>query len=252
MSELSPSLLARPRSSLLACPLALPYLPPLLSAPHSTVLRCRVALDQEAARVARRAAEALRQSRLLVQQAPINQPTWTGRSGLAGAPGAPAAAAPRFGRTANPRLLRPPEAGAGPAAQQQPQQAARRAGPAAGAGAGAAPRSADILAQVRARQAAAASAGREPGGGRSAGGELARAQALAARLVGFLEGRGGAAPSDDIIAAFQDEAQGAEALAVFRGVLKQVAALQRQGGGPKAWVLRPEFAGGGGGGGGGA
>jgi hypothetical protein len=75
-----------------------------------------------------------------------------------------------------------------------------------------------------------------------------RAQALAARISSFLQARGGAAASDELVSHFQASV-GAAQMPLFRGVLKQVAALQRRTpaeGGGKEWVLRPEFAGDGG------
>lgn len=59
----------------------------------------RKAAEQEAAKIAKRAAQALRQSRLQCQTGPVNQPTWTGRSGTTGAP-----SQPRFGSRVNSRL----------------------------------------------------------------------------------------------------------------------------------------------------
>ncbi|PRW57121.1 CHROMATIN REMODELING 8 [Chlorella sorokiniana] len=218
----------------------------------------RRAAEQEAARIAKRAAEALRQSRLACQQAPVNQPTWTGRSGGAGLPGA-GGGQPRFGRATNPRL--------GPAAQVEQAAAAavaaggssgtgRRFGagarpPLAGAGAGigagagaangAAPRSSEIIARLRERQAAVASAAAAAAAADPA---VEEAQLLAAQVASFLEACGGAAASDELVQHFQSTV-GAAQLPVFRGVLKQVAALQRRPGGGKQWVLRPDYAGGG-------
>lgn len=288
MAQWNNTILARDRAcwGKALCPLAacqhwtlptLPSCPLFLIFPHSRFASfCRrVIVDHEATRIARRAAEALRQSRLQIAQAPINQPTWTGRSGLAGAPGAAAAAQPqRFGRAVNPRLQRaltaaepasqqqqqqqplapgPAVNGAVPAAAAQPPQPARRFGSGALAGAvgGVAPRSADILAQVRARQAAVAAAGHEAGGGGGSSIELERAQLLGTQIVSFLESRGGAAPSGDLVQQFQGEVQGEAAAALFRGVLKQVAQLQRRGA-LKVWALRGEFGAGAGGGGKGA
>ncbi len=70
---------------------------------------------------------------------------------------------------------------------------------------------------------------------------------LAAQIASFLEARGGAAASDELVQHFQSTV-GAAQLPVFRGVLKQVAALQRRPGGGKQWVLRQDYAGGGQGG----
>ncbi|KAL4452053.1 hypothetical protein ABPG75_007715 [Micractinium tetrahymenae] len=198
------------------------------------------AAEHEAARIARRAAEALRQSRLQCQQAPVNQPTWTGRSGGAGLPASSGQL--RFGRATNPRL----QAAAAPP-QEAPAAAAsgRRfggggsagAGLPAGTAAGAAPRSSEILARLRERQAAVASAAAAAAAADPA---LDQAQQLAAQVASFLEARGGSAGSDELVQHFQASV-GAAQLAVFRGVLKQVAQLQRRGAG-KSWVLRPEYA----------
>ena len=46
-----------------------------------------LAAEREAARVAAAAAAALKASRQQCQAAPVNMPTWTGRSGAAGGPG---------------------------------------------------------------------------------------------------------------------------------------------------------------------
>ena len=222
----------------------------------------RRAADNEAARIARRAAEALRQSRVQCQQAPVNQPTWTGRSGAAGLP---SAGQQRFGQAVNPRLQ-------AAAAQQEQAAAAAVAAAAAGGGlrrfgsgqgvgpvvaaagipagttGGVAPRSSEILARLRERQAAVASAAAAAAAADPA---VEQAQLLAAQIASFIEARGGAAASDDLVGHFQASV-GAGQLPVFRGVLKQVARLQRRlggGGGGKVWVLKPEFAAGGGDGG---
>lgn len=117
--------------------------------------------------------------------------------------------------------------------------------PLAGAGAGAAngtaPRSSEIIARLRERQAAVASAAAAAAAADPA---VEQAQLLAAQIASFLEARGGAAASDELVQHFQATV-GAAQLPVFRGVLKQVAALQRQPGGGKQWVLRHEYAGGG-------
>lgn len=106
-------------------------------------------------------------------------------------------------------------------------------------GGGAAPRSAEILARLRERQAAAASAAAAEAAADPA---VERAQLLAAQVASFLEARGGSAASDELVAHFQPSV-GAAQLPLFRGVLKQVAQLQRRPGGGKAWVLKPEYAG---------
>lgn len=211
--------------------------------------------EKEAAKIAKRAADALRQSRLQLQQVPVNQPTWTGRSGAAGAPGGGA----RFGAAVNARLLTKVSGGSGGIASSgfvTPSggyNAATSAGFGAGAGAGAgrfghgtaaaggrgsggpggAPlRSFELLARMRERQAAATSAA-------TISPEFSRAQSLATRVADFIHGKGGSAPSAEVAAAFQRSVNAGD-LALFKSVLKQIATLQRQGG-AKVWVLKPEF-----------
>ena len=181
--------------------------------------------EKEAAKIAKRAAEALRQSRMQLRQTPVNQPTWTGKSGAAGAPGAP-----RFGAALNPRLQGAlPSAGRGAVGSAPAPRFG--AGNDAGASAAALP-SSELLARMKARQAASTStAAISP--------ELTHAQGLADRVASFLQGRGGSAPSAEVAAAFQ-RSIGAGDLALFKGALKAVAKLERHRG-TKVWVLRPEF-----------
>lgn len=92
------------------------------------------------------------------QTAPVNQPTWTGRSGGGGAP--------RFGASANQRLARAASAEAPASEAAAPAAAGGQAAAAAGGGlgrfggglagttGGAAPRSSVLLARLRERQAA--------------------------------------------------------------------------------------------------
>ncbi|KAK9815514.1 hypothetical protein WJX72_004939 [[Myrmecia] bisecta] len=205
-------------------------------------------IDHEASRIARRAAEALRQSRAACQNAAVNVPTWTGRSGAAGAGPVPAR---RFGTAANPRLQRsgadavstsetgsgPSSSTAGPAAG--PGQRRFGSGSLAGTTGGSAPRSSELLARMRARQQDEA-AGPGPSASSAPGdAEVAQAQVLTAQIVSFLESHDGRAPTADVIAHFQSEVGAAQA-AIFRQVLQQVAKLQRDGDG-KVWVLKPEF-----------
>jgi DNA excision repair protein ERCC-6 len=192
--------------------------------------------EKEAAKIAKKAADALRQSRLQLQQAPVNQPTWTGKSGAAGAP--------RFGANVNARLLSQASNGAsgsgsGSNITNTSAGFGSSAGPSRfgngggrGNGGGGALRSSELLAKIRERQAAATAAA-------TTSPELTRAQNLATRVARFIHGKGGSAPSAEVAAAFQ-RSVGAGDLALFKSVLKQVATLQRQGG-VKAWVLRPEF-----------
>jgi len=242
----------------------------------------------EAARIAQRAAEALRRSRAACQTAAVHIPTWTGRHGSAGAPpgaaaataaaAAAAAAGPRrFGTVANPLLARPAAdaaaarggGGGGDAGGASTSRggtpaaaAAVAAGPfsgaLAGARGGAAPSSQALLAQLRARSAQAVSAGTErsdaggaaaparPGPGAApppsaAGSGHGDADLLAARLVSFLESRGGSAGTAEVVAAFADVAP--PQLPLLKRLLKQLATLRKRPGGG-VWVLKVDFGGG--------
>ena len=120
--------------------------------------------QKEAQRIAERAAKALKQSRASVSSNPVNAPTWTGRSGHAGAPGIP-----KFGRIQNSAL------GAGDSALK----------------------SSNILAKIRARNAEATSlAVQSP--------EVSRAKSLADRIIAFLHSRGGSASSSSVASTFRD------------------------------------------------
>jgi DNA excision repair protein ERCC-6 len=107
-------------------------------------------IDHEASRVAERAALALQQSRRLRSAENVAVPTWTGRSGAAGAP---AGVRQRFGSTSNTRLV----ASSSASSQNQTRNGETGQQPAtgsslAGASAGRAFTSADLLARVRERK----------------------------------------------------------------------------------------------------
>lgn len=106
----------------------------------------RVMIDHEASRVAERAALALQQSRRLRSADNVSVPTWTGRSGVAGAP---ATVRQRFGSTANARLVASSSQGQTRSEESGNQPAI---GISAGSSAGRAFTSADLLARVRERK----------------------------------------------------------------------------------------------------
>ncbi|KAK3248603.1 hypothetical protein CYMTET_41932, partial [Cymbomonas tetramitiformis] len=113
----------------------------------------RVVVDHEAQRVAQRATEALRQSRIARSAEGNTVPTWTGRSGAAGAPQG------RFGRARNPRSVGGNPAAPGSAAKGGGAAAdAAHASPAAGAGSGTALGSSELLERMRGRRVAASHA----------------------------------------------------------------------------------------------
>ena len=69
---------------------------------------------------------------------------------------------------------------------------------------------------------------------------MVAAKELSAEIVAFLEGQDGQAATPDIVGHFQPRVDSRQ-MPLFRQLLKQVAALQRQPGGHKLWVLKPEF-----------
>jgi len=218
--------------------------------------------EREANRVAQRAAEMLRQSRLACQRAPVNQPTWTGRSGVAGAPGVNSnggglAVVPLFGRTINPRMKKDVdlEKGVGVVVSEHQQDGSggggtvdltaainidnsRRFGVTglAGASHGSAPTSSQIIARFKQKQHQSANG---EGGGGGGGAVMSRAEHLAQRVATFLDGNGGSAASNRVVHAFRNEIGPNDAV-LFRGVLREVAQLRMRRG-EKVWELRPEF-----------
>eukprot|EP00878_Enallax_costatus_P006983 GHUV01007317.1.p1 GENE.GHUV01007317.1~~GHUV01007317.1.p1 ORF type:complete len:897 (+),score=297.88 GHUV01007317.1:405-2693(+) len=259
--------------------------------------------DEYATKVAARAAEVLRQSRLACSTAAVNVPTWTGRHGAAGVGGvapagargrgsaaagaasarsSPAAAGrARFGQVRNPLLTAsPPIRTASPgaaAARNSPadgnsdgtDSAGKAAAPGSTAGrfgasrslfsgrqagttGGAAPSSAALLAKMRERQQAAAAADggqqQQQQNARGADGRDSAAFQLAGQIVSFIQGAGGAADSELLLAHFREVLRDAD-MPLFKQLLRQVAKLQpvanggsEKGGGYKVWVLKDEYA----------
>eukprot|EP00803_Ostreobium_quekettii_P007583 evm.model.scf_983.2 EVM.evm.TU.scf_983.2 scf_983:13173-28199(-) len=194
-----------------------------------------VAVDLEASRVAREAAERLRESRRACQSDGIAVPTWTGRSGRAGAPSG--LQGRQFGGVVNPRLNVGPSADR---SQRTPLNSQRRfgSGQVAGTSGGAAPRSADLLAQMRARHESEATASTSAAA-RDCGSSSQLADRWTAEIVDFLGRTGGRRASSEVVEQFRDQVT-PENLSIFRGVLKQVAQLTREAQ-ERMWVLKPEF-----------
>jgi len=185
-----------------------------------------VALYQ-AAQIAKAAAEALRRSRQACLQNPAHALTWTGRSGSSGAP--------RFGNKVNPRMqhalhaVNPPPAAVGGGQTLQ-----------AGLGGGQALSSKSLIAQIAERHKAAADA--QAGGGPPvdpAAPEARRGLDLMGKIVSFLNQASTGVKSEVLVQHFQGKIPPEDA-AMFRGLLKEVADLRRQGAGAR-WVLKADF-----------
>lgn len=184
-------------------------------------------VDKEAARIANRAIAALKKSRRNRGSA-VDAPTWTGRSGTAGAPGtlrfgkkasnaiAPAGALRIGGRPESPTTSSASVTGQTPAEDSQ-----------------AAPSSSALLANLR--RAAEISRNGEAGSGGPVDTSDEPAVALANKVADFLKDSGGRATSNDVVARFQAEIAGQD-IAVFRSLLKGIATKQ-----DGYWVLKEDL-----------
>lgn len=213
----------------------------------------KLRLEAEASQVAQRAAEALRQSRMLRSRDNIAVPTWTGRSGAAGAP---SSVRRKFGSTLNTQLVsssQPSSEGSNGSRIQQSLQV--------GALHGKALSSAELLAKIRGTREGAASDALEhqlslgPGSNRVAGSaENGRASAtsssssrsmivqpevLIRQLCTFIQQNGGSASSTSLTEHFKNRIQPKDML-VFKNLLKEIATLQRGAGGA-TWVLKSDY-----------
>eukprot|EP01116_Phalansterium_solitarium_P008006 TRINITY_DN2117_c0_g1_i4.p1 TRINITY_DN2117_c0_g1~~TRINITY_DN2117_c0_g1_i4.p1 ORF type:complete len:1139 (-),score=414.46 TRINITY_DN2117_c0_g1_i4:186-3602(-) len=208
--------------------------------------QAHTAQQREAARVAQRAVDAVRRSRAACYSRDVSVPTWTGRSGAAGAPPSAAATAaafatsataaagrPRFGQASRqPVLLSVSATPAGAVdsntdnysapgyvatAAGQPQQQPLRSG--------------DLLHRLQQHQPASGSTASDPAS------ELVSASELVAAMFDFLQRRpSGAASTQDILDHFKIRVQ-KENLLVFRNILHEIADFDKA---AKVWTLRDE------------
>lgn len=208
----------------------------------------KVRMEEQASRVARRAAEALRESRVLRSRESFAVPTWTGRSGAAGAP---SSVRRKFGSTVNTQLLNSPKTSQGPSSRPD--------GFAAGASTGKALSSAELLARIRGTQERAVDdaldqdldlgsslsqrTGRSQENNRAAGAPnrlaVAQPEVLIRQLCTFMQRRGGHADSVSITQHFKGRIQSKD-LILFKNLLKEIATLQRDADGTR-WILKPDY-----------
>ncbi|XP_051223249.1 DNA excision repair protein CSB [Lolium perenne] len=210
----------------------------------------KLRLEAEASQVAQRAAEALRQSRMLRSRDSIAVPTWTGRSGAAGAP---SSVRRKFGSTLNTQLVsssQPSSEGSNSRVQQTLQVGALH---------GKALSSAELLAKIRGTREGAASdalehqlslgpgSSQRPGSsenGRASSSSTSRSmivqpEVLIRQLCTFIQQSGGSASSTSLTEHFKNRIQPKDML-VFKNLLKEIATLQRGAGGA-TWVLKPDY-----------
>ncbi|KAH7330876.1 hypothetical protein KP509_20G006100 [Ceratopteris richardii] len=199
-------------------------------------------IDNESARVAQRAAAAVMQSRLQRRSDNVAVPTWTGRSGAAGAP---SAVRRRFGSTTNSSLLPSVQHGSGHANQIDSQGPLR-----AGMSTGRALSSSDVLARLRGGVGSVPQAATYHVNGVSNDSRGttrvdslslqvgAESSTLHEQLCSFIEQQGGSVSSARIVEKFKDSVPPNRA-AYFRQVLKEVAVLKKEGS-EGCWVLKSE------------
>lgn len=211
----------------------------------------KIRLEEQAAQVAQRAAEALRQSRMLRSRESISTPTWTGKSGTAGAP---SSVRRKFGSTVNPLLINSSKT-----SDEHPSNGTSNKlnGIAAGASAGKTLSSAELLARIRGNQEGAADAGTEHhelalsssiNRGKSVDAGPSRSsrnlggvqpEVLIRQICTFMQQRGGRTDSASIVNHFRDRIPTKD-LPLFKNLLKEIAALEKNPDG-SVWVLNPEY-----------
>ncbi|KAE8685042.1 Protein CHROMATIN REMODELING 8 [Hibiscus syriacus] len=203
----------------------------------------KMRLEEQASQVAQRAAEALLKSRMLRSHDGISVPTWTGKSGAAGAP---SAVRKKFGSTLNSQLVKSTSE-------------ASSSGIAAGAAAGKALSSAELLAKIRGNQEQAVGAGLEHQSGWASSSSNSRRPAvngtsssrsssnvsdvqpevLIRQICTFIQQRGDSTDSASIVDHFKDRIP-SNNLPLFKNLLKEIAKLEKDPNGSR-WVLKPEY-----------
>ncbi|XP_072951427.1 DNA excision repair protein CSB [Typha angustifolia] len=207
----------------------------------------KLRLEEQASQVAQRAAEALRESRMHRSRDSFAVPTWTGRSGAAGAP---SSVRGKFGSTVNTKLIG--------TARSSESSASRPFAFAAGASNGKALSSAELLARIRGTQERAESdalkqdldlvsssnqIARTPENNRQSNNPhrymVVQPEVLIRQLCTFIQQRGGQADSASITQHFKDRIQSKD-LPLFKNLLKEIATLEKATQGSR-WVLKPEY-----------
>ncbi|KAI4364090.1 hypothetical protein MLD38_020227 [Melastoma candidum] len=216
----------------------------IMNAHHDEKMR----LEEEASKVAQRAAEALRQSRMLRSRESVAVPTWTGKSGVAGAP---SNARQKFGSTVSSRLVN-----SNHGKPDDLSSNGNRNGIAAGVSAGRALSSSELIARIKGTQESAAGAAVEShlgstsvsaGSGRSEAGPSRSShgashiqpEILIRQICTFLQQRDGRTDSATIVQHFKERIPSKD-LPLFKSLLKEIATLTKDPNG-SLWVLKPEY-----------
>ncbi|XP_031284409.1 protein CHROMATIN REMODELING 8 isoform X2 [Pistacia vera] len=205
----------------------------------------KLRLQEQASQVAQRAVEALRLSRMLRSRDDISVPTWTGKSGTAGAP---SSVRQKFGSTVNSQLIKPSD-------DSSSSKTSKFSGFAAGASAGKALSSSELLAKIRGNQEKAAAAGlghkvasSSANGARSTDVGTTcsshnisgvQPEVLIRQICTFIQEEGGSTDSASIVQHFRNRIPPKD-LPLFKNLLKEIAILKKDRNG-SCWLLKPEF-----------
>ncbi|KAL8142625.1 hypothetical protein V2J09_015657 [Rumex salicifolius] len=200
----------------------------------------KIRVEEQANQIAQRAAEALRQSRMLRRREDISIPTWTGKSGAAGAP---YTVHRKFGSTVNSQLV---------SNTNQPSPSRTVNGPLAGSSGGRALSSTELLARICGDRANAVADGLEhqlvsassrlpkpSEAGSSKNATRAQPEMLIRQICTYIQQRGGSTDSACIADHFKPRIL-SEDLPLFKNLLKEIAILERGADG-LFWVLKPEY-----------
>ncbi|KAI7730455.1 hypothetical protein M8C21_000925 [Ambrosia artemisiifolia] len=199
----------------------------------------KVKLDEQASQIAHRAAEALRQSRMIRSRDSISVPTWTGKSGTAGAPGP----SRKFGSTINSKLITKTRTDEGSSSSNKRFFA--------GASGGKALSSSELLAKIRGtqEQAVGDALDHQLGASSSSGanGRMrstrnlggVQPEVLIRQICTFLQQRDGISDSASIVKHFKERIP-TEDLPLFKSLLKEIATLEKNPNG-SSWILKPEY-----------
>lgn len=202
----------------------------------------KMRLDEQASQVAQRAAEALRQSRMLRSRESISVPTWTGKSGVAGAP---LSGKRKFGSTVNHQL-----ASSSKSSEQAPSSS--RNGFSVGVSSGKALSSAELLARIKGNEASAVSVGlehqfdtrtpyreRQPGPSKISNSSGVQPEVLIHQICTFIQQKGGRTSSVIIVDHFRSRIPPKD-LPLFKNLLKEIATLEKTSEGSH-WVLKQDY-----------
>ncbi|XP_052170054.1 LOW QUALITY PROTEIN: protein CHROMATIN REMODELING 8 [Diospyros lotus] len=208
----------------------------------------KVRLEEQAAQVAHRAAEALRESRILRSRESISIPTWTGKAGAAGAP---SSVRKKFGSTLNSKLINNSKPGVEFSGSNMSN------GITAGPSPGKALSSTELLARIRGSKERATNNGSEhqpgltsssPSTERTVANNPYRAsrtpsglqpEVLIRQICTFIQRSGGRSTSASIVNHFKDRVPSTD-LPLFKNLLKEIAILQKGSNG-SSWVLKQDY-----------